>query len=126
MNIIQRLNADILSIRENLKYTGSFSQAQRRTAKMAVAGDFTSGGTRDEIRTQFITREGTYKLMNLSEYSRPTRMPLNGPNNTPVRVSFVKTVDIAAGTNDDRVCFNVGKELYVYPYNGIRKVRWKL
>lgn len=96
---------------------------RKENGKMAVSGEFSSGGSRDEIRTQFITREGAYRLMTLSEYSRPTRMPLNGPNNTPVRVSFVKTLDHATASNDDRLCFNVGKELYVYPYNGIRKVR---
>ena len=32
-----------------------------------------SGGGRDELKTQFMTREGLYKLMTLSEYSRPNR-----------------------------------------------------
>ena len=30
-------------------------------------------GQRDELKTQFMTREGLYKLMTLSEYSRPNR-----------------------------------------------------
>ena len=83
-------------------------------------------GFRDDsrdLRNQFITREGTYKLMTLSEYTRPSRMPPNGTSNTPVRVSFVRSTDRDTGNVDDRICFNVGKELYVYPYNGIRKVR---
>ena len=29
---------------------------------------------RDELKTQFITREGTYHLMTLAEYSRPNRV----------------------------------------------------
>lgn len=28
---------------------------------------------RDELKTQFVTREGTYQLMTLAEYSRPNR-----------------------------------------------------
>ena len=30
-------------------------------------------GQREELKTQFMTREGLYKLMTLSEYSRPNR-----------------------------------------------------
>ena len=33
-------------------------------------------GQRDELKTQFMTREGLYKLMTLSEYSRPNRCVL--------------------------------------------------
>ena len=33
-----------------------------------------SGGGRDELKTQFMTREGTYHLMTLAEYSRPNRV----------------------------------------------------
>ena len=36
------------------------------------------GGGKDEIKTQFMTREGIHKLMTLSEYSRPTRVAFNG------------------------------------------------
>ena len=32
-----------------------------------------AGQQRDELKTQFMTREGLYKLMTLSEYSRPNR-----------------------------------------------------
>ena len=78
------------------------------------------GGGKDEIKTQFATREGTYKLMTLSEYSRPNRVAYNGQGNTPVRVSFINVND-QSGTGD-RVCFNVGRELYFYMYKGVRKV----
>lgn len=90
-------------------------------------------GSRDEpIKSQFMTREGTYKLMTLSEYSRPNRVPYNtqggnmagGGGSAPVRVSFVTVKDDEDdeyGTRD-RICFNVGKELYVYHYRGVRKV----
>lgn len=33
--------------------------------------------SRDELKTQFITREGVYKQMTLSEYTRPSRVSYN-------------------------------------------------
>ena len=78
------------------------------------------GGGKDEIKTQFMTREGTYKLMPLSEYSRPNRVSYNGQANTPVKVSFISLNDQSGPS--DRICFNVGRELYFYHYKGVRKV----
>jgi WD repeat-containing protein 20 len=44
----------------------------------------------DELKTQFITREGCYRLLSLSEYSRPNRVGYQSNQNSPqVRVSFV-------------------------------------
>ncbi|XP_067680675.1 WD repeat-containing protein 20-like [Haliotis asinina] len=77
------------------------------------------GGGRDELKTHFATREGTYKLMPLSEYSKPSRVAYNGQTNTPVKVSFVNVND--GSGSPDRICFNVGRELYVYVYKGVRK-----
>ncbi|KAI0223358.1 WD repeat-containing protein 20, partial [Lamellibrachia satsuma] len=57
--------------------------------------------------------------MTLSEYSRPTRVAFNGQGNTPVKVSFI-TLNDQSGTGD-RICFNIGKELYFYVYKGVRK-----
>ncbi|XP_002737159.1 WD repeat-containing protein 20-like [Saccoglossus kowalevskii] len=76
------------------------------------------GGGKDEVKTQFTTREGTYKLMTLSEYSRPNRVPYSAQSCNPVKVSFINVKDPSGG---DRICFNVGKELYFYIYKGIRK-----
>lgn len=84
---------------------------------MAVQCD---GGGKDELKTQFMTREGVYKLMTLSEYSRPNRVGFNAQGNTPVKVSFVTVPDPSG--NGDRICFNVGRELYVYVYKGVKKV----
>lgn len=43
-----------------------------------------------DLKTQFLTREGVYRLMNLSEYSRPNRVGYQSNQNSPqVRVSFV-------------------------------------
>ena len=74
----------------------------------------------NEIKTQFTTREGLYKLLQHSEYSRPNRVPFNSQGSNPVRVSFVNLNDQSG--NGDRLCFNVGRELYFYIYKGVRKV----
>lgn len=45
---------------------------------------------KDDLKTQFVTREGCYRLLNLSEYSRPNRVGYQSNQNSPqVRVSFV-------------------------------------
>lgn len=95
---------------------------------MAVQPD--SGG-KDEVKTQFVTREGTYRLMTLSEYSRPNRVGYtSGSGSSHVHVSLVSlppgpgngTPGSDGQGSDDRICFNHGKELYVYVYRGIKKV----
>lgn len=78
------------------------------------------GGGKDDIKVQFMTREGTYRLMTLSEYSRPNRVAYNGQQNTPVKVSFINVKDPSG--QGDRICFNIGRELYFYMYKGVRKV----
>lgn len=80
-----------------------------------------SGGNRaDEVKTQFTVREGTYRLSNLSEYSRPNRTNYVEGGTSPVFLSFTSlhsNLEIP-----ERVCFNVGKELFVYPFKGLKKV----
>ena len=88
-----------------------------------VGGGVLQSNVADDIRTHFRTREGIYRLMKLSEYSRPTRSPPNGPNTTPFRIAFVSAPDTYNRRVDDLLAFIVGKELYVYYYNGVRKVR---
>lgn len=76
-------------------------------------------GDPGDIKTQFITREGLYRLMTLSEYSRPNRVgyqPCQGQAPPLVRVSLVSVPD-----QGERICFNHGRELYVYVYKGIKK-----
>lgn len=41
--------------------------------------------------------------------------------NTPVKVSFVSMPD-SLGLPTERICFNVGRELFVYNYKGVKKV----
>nr|XP_045015983.1 WD repeat-containing protein 20-like [Jaculus jaculus] len=72
-----------------------------------------------KYETQFTTREGLYKLLPHSEYSRPNRVPFNSQGSNPVRVSFVSLND--QGGNGDRLCFDVGRELYFCIYQGVRK-----
>jgi len=78
--------------------------------------------SRDELKTQFMTREGTYHLMTLAEYTRPNRVGYANQaatTNAPVKVSFVNTgADDNAG---EKIAFNYGRELFVYPYKGVRK-----
>ncbi|EDV90628.1 WD repeat-containing protein 20 [Drosophila grimshawi] len=48
------------------------------------------GNVKDDLKTQFVTREGTYRLLTLSEYSRPNRVGYSNNQSSPqVRVSFV-------------------------------------
>ncbi len=139
------------------------------------------GGRGEEVKTQFMTREGLYKMMALSEYSRPNRVgyanpggglgvggvggaaggtgvgagqgagSLGGP--APVRVSFsLSPGSVTAGpssssaaslssggadsnggesasaslasssaSSGDKIAFNYGREIFVYPYRGVKK-----
>lgn len=129
-----------------------------------MAGD---GGTLkdiNEIKSQFRTREGFYKLLTLSDSQQRGGLPrgpsagttlgpvagagsipgggvglLQGPaaastsSNAatssspagflpPVRVSMVKLQPEDPGEESERVCFNIGRELYFYTYTNIKKV----
>lgn len=72
-----------------------------------------------DIKTSFVTREGMYRLMTLSEYSRPNRVTYQPQGQTPPQVN-VSLVSLG-GEEGDRICFNHGRELYVYVYKGIKK-----
>ncbi|ETN82336.1 WD domain, G-beta repeat protein [Necator americanus] len=96
---------------------------------------------KEELKTHFTTREGTYKLMTMAEYSRPNRVPMNQAikrrlpekfayilkNIQPRVFIFVKGQEFLDSDENyreemataDRICFNVGRELYVYLYKGI-------
>ncbi|XP_061451846.1 WD repeat-containing protein 20-like [Rhineura floridana] len=77
------------------------------------------GGGKNEIKTQFTTHEGLYKLLSHLEYSWPNRVPFNSQGYNPVCVSFVNANDRSGNSNWR--CFNVGRELYFYIYKGVRK-----
>lgn len=82
---------------------------------------------KDDLKTQFATREGTYRVMSSAEYSRPNRVGYsNNQGSSQVKVSLVSLPQEPPGNDSlnggDRICFNFGKELYVYPYKGVKKV----
>ncbi|XP_017052645.1 WD repeat-containing protein 20 [Drosophila ficusphila] len=53
---------------------------------------------KDDLKTQFVTREGTYRLLTLSEYSRPNRVGYSSNQSSPqVRVSMVTLPNPAQG-----------------------------
>ncbi|KAH8408452.1 hypothetical protein KR215_005703 [Drosophila sulfurigaster] len=55
---------------------------------------------KDDLKTQFVTREGTYRLLTLSEYSRPNRVGYSSNQSSPqVRVSFVTLPNPSSGSN---------------------------
>ncbi|XP_022594229.1 WD repeat-containing protein 20-like isoform X1 [Seriola dumerili] len=137
-----------------------------------MAGD--GGALKDinEIKSQFRTREGFYKLLTLSDSQQRGGLPrgpsagatlgpgpgpgpipgggvglLQGPGAAaaaaaaaaassssnaaansspagflpPVRVSMVKLQPEDPGEESERVCFNIGRELYFYTYTNIKK-----
>lgn len=129
-----------------------------------MAGD--GGALKDinEIKSQFRTREGFYKLLTLSDSQQRGGLPrgpsagttlgpvagagaipgggvglLQGPGTAassssnagassspagflpPVRVSMVKLQPEDPGEESERVCFNIGRELYFYTYTNIKK-----
>ncbi|KAI5629099.1 WD repeat-containing protein 20 [Silurus asotus] len=69
-----------------------------------MAAEGGGGKEMNEIKTQFTTREGAYKLLTHSEYSRPNRVPFNSQGSNPVKVSFVNVNDQSG--NGERICFN--------------------
>lgn len=164
----------------------------------SISGGGDAGSSREELKSQFTTREGTYRLTSAVEFSRSSRSLSYVTNNTnpapgtspPVRLSFVTLLgsrsppgepatstesrsnspgsgpqeasspstmtpsgvtvisnninSVPVTTNGDslgmthgsdhhesnpdifetpyRFCVNMGKELYVYPFVGCRKV----
>jgi len=79
---------------------------------MASLGSAGEGGAREELKSQFSTREGTYRLASAVEFSRTTRPLTYVPpaNNTtpapgtspPIRISFVTNAAAAAATTTTR------------------------
>lgn len=86
----------------------------------AAAGKSTHCG--NEIKTQFCTKEGLYKALKLSDYSKPIRLANNTPNNVPVRLSFVTIKGSADEECEDKIVFNVGRDMFLYNFRGINKV----
>lgn len=88
-------------------------------ANTLMASSMKQSGSHD-VKNKFTTKEGCYTLLNLSEYCRPNRLPYTVQHPFPVRISFVTLKE--PGGSSDRIAFNVGKELFVYVYKGVKKV----
>uniref|UniRef100_A0A671NT28 WD repeat-containing protein 20-like n=1 Tax=Sinocyclocheilus anshuiensis TaxID=1608454 RepID=A0A671NT28_9TELE len=72
----------------------------------------------NEIKSQFRTREGFYKLLTLSDSQQRGPGAANSSPGSlpPVRVSMVKLKPEDPSEDSERVCFNIGRELYFYTY----------
>lgn len=86
---------------------------------MAMNGD---SSVKDDQKTRFSAREGVYNLMPLIEYYRPNRsnfaatsIPLNSVHLSLVTIPGIREYN-------ERLCLNIGKELYIYVYKGVRSV----
>lgn len=77
-------------------------------------------GVQSDIRTSFTTKEGGYRVVMASTYSRPSRQPLAGKELSQVHVSFVSCKDQEG--HSDWVVFNAGRELYFYTFEGVGRV----
>uniref|UniRef100_A0A096M4A5 DM1 locus, WD repeat containing n=1 Tax=Poecilia formosa TaxID=48698 RepID=A0A096M4A5_POEFO len=88
---------------------------------LKMAGD--GGALKDinEIKSQFRTREGFYKLLTLSDSQQRGGLPRGPTAGAPVRVSMVKLQPEDPSEESERVCFNIGRELYFYTYTNIKK-----
>lgn len=79
-----------------------------------------SVGVVSEIKTDFHTKEGSYRRVNASEYCRPSRQPLFGKELSPVQISLVSCK--CKDGLQEWIVFNSSKELYFYPFEGVGKV----
>ena len=75
----------------------------------------------NEVKTQFCTKEGCYRALKLSDYSRPVRLANNAPNNIPVRLSFVTIKGGNDGDCEEKIAFNVGRDMFFTTLEGIKR-----
>lgn len=92
----------------------------KRTDLWMMEDGFDSS-VKEEPKTQFFAREGTYKLVTHADYSRGSRTGYNNPisSNIPVKISFLKRQQNSSLS--EKICFNHGRELFVYEFKGISK-----
>lgn len=79
-----------------------------------------STGLHSDVRSEFSTKEGTYRNVKASEHCRPSRQALFGKELSPVQVSCVSCK--GKGGLFEWIVFNSGKELYFYTFQGVGKV----
>lgn len=85
----------------------------------------TNNGKDVELKTNFVTREGVYRLLNLSEYSRPNRVGYQSNQNSPqVRVSLVSLPSVSSAatqnysssaTQQQQAPLEKGEQNYIQP-----------
>lgn len=74
---------------------------------------------KDDLKTQFVTREGTYRLLTLSEYSRPNRVGYTNNQSSPqVRVSIVTLPNPPAGGSSAAAASSSSTSSTSNPANG--------
>lgn len=104
-------------------YTSNQNSPQVRVSLVSLlAGDGTTSGSQ-EVQEGATNGHGPDDLQvnQISSTTPSTSMTLdhgvagNGPVGVGQRGSFIP--------GGDRICFNFGKELFVYPYRGMKKVR---
>ncbi|XP_047379702.1 WD repeat-containing protein 20-like [Sciurus carolinensis] len=64
------------------------------------------GKEMNEIKTQFNTPKGLYKLLPHLEYSQPNREPFHLQGSNPVHISFINLNNQSGNSN--HLCFTVG------------------
>uniref|UniRef100_A0A6G1SEN2 WD repeat-containing protein 20 n=1 Tax=Aceria tosichella TaxID=561515 RepID=A0A6G1SEN2_9ACAR len=104
----------------------------------------------DEIKTKFRAREGYYRLMNSPDYSQRSQRAMGFSTGTAnsnssatnhektcIKISLVtvnennnqnpdrgkqqqQSYRKSRGARDMKICFNVGRELFVYNYDGVK------
>lgn len=89
----------------------------------------------DDLKTQFVTREGTYRLITLSEYSRPNRVGYQSNQNNPqVRVSLlpakqkidaVKVTNVTNNTSTNSVNIKLRNHAKIFIFLSQKKKRKK-
>uniref|UniRef100_A0A7E4VGH9 WD_REPEATS_REGION domain-containing protein n=1 Tax=Panagrellus redivivus TaxID=6233 RepID=A0A7E4VGH9_PANRE len=109
---------NIVPVVQNNAYLGNGAIANSQYVEPVV---------REEIKSHFATAEGIYKKMTYGTYSRPSKAPIVNVTpgvkacDCPVSVSFVSCRNEGDENeqynfNPEKMCFNVGRELFVYDY----------
>lgn len=86
-------------------------------------------GSQEDLKTHFATREGVYRLLPLTDYTKASRSTVGGGGgNVPSRLSFVRVTESPTSSGlgrvqvDDLMCVNLHRELHVYRHDVNDKV----
>ena len=81
---------------------------------------------KEPVKTQFSSIDGCYKVLPQCEYSRPNRLNYNNTNVGTIPQMRVSFSDCYQMSDSSKICFNYGREIYVYRYKGLKKVSFCL